>query len=98
LSVREPELQRCCRYVKTAIFKYKDNTYRPKEYEGKLSFGTDAWTSPNHKAFIGATVHFEQSGEPTSFVLDMVEVAKVCVVVTVLLFRRLSPVDSHTVV
>jgi hypothetical protein len=48
-----------------------------QEYEGKLSFATDAWTSPNHKAYVAVTVHLEMNGEPVSMILDVVEVAKV---------------------
>jgi hypothetical protein len=47
-----------------------------QEHEGALSFGTDAWTSPNHKAFIAVTVHFEQNREPMCLLLDLVEVAR----------------------
>jgi hypothetical protein len=47
-----------------------------QEHEGSLSFATDAWTSPNHKAFVAVTVHFEQNGIPVSMLLDLVEVAK----------------------
>jgi hypothetical protein len=36
----------------------------------------DAWTSPNHKAYIAITVHFEQNGKPISVLLDLVEVAR----------------------
>jgi hypothetical protein len=46
-----------------------------QEHEGKLNFATDAWTSPNHKAFIAVTVHFEIGGKPMSMLLDMIEVA-----------------------
>jgi len=48
----------------------------PKEYDGRLSFATDAWTSPNQRAFIAITVHLEHEGEPISMLLDIVEVAK----------------------
>jgi hypothetical protein len=41
-----------------------------------LNFATDAWTSPNHKAFVAFTVHFEHEGTPISMLLDLVEVAK----------------------
>ena len=41
-----------------------------------LSFGTDAWTSPNHKAYVAVTVHFKQNGVPMCLLLDLVEVAK----------------------
>jgi hypothetical protein len=41
-----------------------------------LSFGTDAWTSPNSKAYIAVTVYLEQNGVPLCMLLDLVEVAK----------------------
>lgn len=47
-----------------------------QEYDGNLNFATDAWTSPNHKAFVAFTVHFEHEGTPISMLLDLVEVAK----------------------
>jgi hypothetical protein len=55
------------------------STYSPinfQEYEGALNFATDAWTSPNHKAYVAFTVHFEHEGSPMSMLLDLVEVAK----------------------
>jgi hypothetical protein len=48
-----------------------------KEYDGALNFATDAWTSPNHRAFVAVTVHLEQEGVPLCLVLDVVEVAEV---------------------
>lgn len=47
-----------------------------QEYDGKLNFATDAWTSPNHKAFVALTVHLEHEGKPLAMLLDIVEVAK----------------------
>ncbi|KAJ7849028.1 hypothetical protein B0H13DRAFT_2403549, partial [Mycena leptocephala] len=44
-----------------------------KEYPGKLSFGTDAWTSPNHRAFVAWTVHLQHEGAPLSFMVDIFE-------------------------
>jgi hypothetical protein len=44
--------------------------------DGKLSFATDAWTSPNHKAYMAITVHFEKNGTPMALLLDLVEVPK----------------------
>ena len=41
-----------------------------------MNFATDAWTSPNHKAYMAFTVHFEHEGIPLSMLLDLVEVAK----------------------
>lgn len=46
-----------------------------QEYKGRLSFATDAWTSPNHRAFVAVTVHFEHNGQPVVLLLDVVEVA-----------------------
>ncbi|KAF5317857.1 hypothetical protein D9758_018904 [Tetrapyrgos nigripes] len=48
-----------------------------KEYDGDLNFATDAWTSPNHRAYVAVSVHLEKEGVPISFLLDFVEVAKV---------------------
>ena len=47
-----------------------------QDHDGKLSFATDAWTSPNHKAFVAVTVHFKNHGKPICMLLDIVEVAK----------------------
>ena len=47
-----------------------------QEYEGQLNFAAEAWTSPNHKAFVAFTVHFVHEGIPVSMLLDLVEVAK----------------------
>jgi hypothetical protein len=41
-----------------------------------LSFATDAWTSPNHKAYVAITVHLEMDGEPLCLLLDIVEVPR----------------------
>lgn len=49
---------------------------RYQAYDGSLSFGTDAWTSPNSKAYIAITVHLEQNGVPLCLLLDLVEVAE----------------------
>jgi hypothetical protein len=46
-----------------------------KERDGALNFATDAWSSPNHQAYIAITVHFEVDGVPVCFLLDLVEVA-----------------------
>lgn len=47
-----------------------------QKHEGKLHFATDAWTSPNHRAYVAVTVHFELAGEAVCLILDVVEVAK----------------------
>lgn len=50
-----------------------------QEYEGDVSLATDAWSSPNHRAFMAITVHFVYKEEPISLLLDVVEVPEVCV-------------------
>jgi hypothetical protein len=50
--------------------------YAPQEFDGKLNFATDCWTSPNHRAFAAVTVHLEHDGKPLSMLLDIVEIAK----------------------
>ena len=45
-----------------------------QEHNGSMSFATDAWTSPNHKAYVAVTVHFENAGVPISMLLDLLEV------------------------
>ena len=47
-----------------------------KEHLGALSFATDTWSSPNHKAYVAVTVHFEQDSIPISMLLDIVEVPR----------------------
>ncbi|KAG2088739.1 uncharacterized protein F5147DRAFT_587475 [Suillus discolor] len=49
-----------------------------REYEGKINFTMDTWTSTNHRAFVAVSVHLEHNGVPLSLPLDIVEVAKVC--------------------
>jgi len=48
-----------------------------QDYPGRLHFATDAWTSPNHRAFVAWTVHLEHEGKMFSFLLDIIEVAEV---------------------
>ena len=50
-----------------------------QDYKGKINFATDAWTSPNHYAYVALTAHLELKGEPLSIVLDVVKVPKVLV-------------------
>ena len=62
---------------KASCPKRRKLTINNKEYDGVLNFATDAWTSPNHRAFVAVTVHLEQKGVPLCLVLDVVEVAQV---------------------
>ncbi|KAF9029672.1 hypothetical protein BJ165DRAFT_1315297, partial [Panaeolus papilionaceus] len=47
-----------------------------QRHKGRLHFATDAWTSPNHHAYMAVTVHFEHNGEAVVLILDVVEVPK----------------------
>ncbi|KAJ6473782.1 hypothetical protein C8R45DRAFT_835183 [Mycena sanguinolenta] len=49
-----------------------------QEYPGRISFATDAWTSPNDRAFVAWTVHLQHEGHPLVFLLDIYEVPEVC--------------------
>ncbi|KAE9391421.1 hypothetical protein BT96DRAFT_832103, partial [Gymnopus androsaceus JB14] len=49
-----------------------------QEYPGRLSFATDAWTSPNHRAMAAWTVHLQHEGVPLVFLLDIFEIPEVC--------------------
>ena len=46
-----------------------------QEHIGALDFTTDAWTSPNHKAYVVVMVYFENEGVPIAMLLDIVELA-----------------------
>jgi hypothetical protein len=46
-----------------------------QEHDGALNFATNAWTSPNHRAYVAITVHFEINGVPVSMLLDLIQVA-----------------------
>ncbi|KAJ7140228.1 hypothetical protein C8R43DRAFT_892910 [Mycena crocata] len=48
-----------------------------QEYQGNLSFCTDAWTSPNHRAIVAFTVHLQHEGTPLQFILDTCEIPEV---------------------
>lgn len=52
-------------------------SYLCQNYPGRLSFATDAWTSPNHRAFVAWTVHLQHEGQPLVFLLDIYEVPEV---------------------
>ena len=53
-----------------------------QEHSGLLHFATDAWTSPNHRAFVAWNVHFHHQGRLLTFLLDIVEVPEVSVAIT----------------
>ncbi|KAJ3571478.1 hypothetical protein NP233_g3729 [Leucocoprinus birnbaumii] len=47
-----------------------------RKNEGRLHFGTDAWTSPNHRAFVGVEFQREVEGTIESCSLDLLEVPR----------------------
>jgi hypothetical protein len=47
-----------------------------QDFDGKLNFATDAWSSLNYKAYIAFTVHFENHGKLMSMLLDIIKVAQ----------------------
>ena len=47
-----------------------------EEHNGDLNFATNAWTLPNHKAFIAVTIHFKKDGKLMCILLDLVEVTE----------------------
>jgi hypothetical protein len=53
----------------------RNNCILSQDHDGALNFATDAWSSPNHKAYIAVTVHFTKDGRLVSMLLDLVEVA-----------------------
>jgi hypothetical protein len=73
-------------------------TYLTQNYDGDLSFATDAWTSPNHRAYVAFTVHFIHEGTPISLPLDFIEVATVrtSIIASIILPHPLPvPLFSH---
>ncbi|KAI9456117.1 hypothetical protein BJY52DRAFT_1204843 [Lactarius psammicola] len=62
--------------VKNVFVRVCERIVKFQEIDGKLSFATDAWTSPNYKVYIAITVHFERNGTPMALLLDLVEVPK----------------------
>jgi hypothetical protein len=77
LSLKEPRntLQRCYKSVFWPILSDYTLTIGYQEYDGRLNFATDAWSSPNNRAFLALLIYFELDGEPVVVLLDCVEVA-----------------------
>ncbi|KAJ7713344.1 hypothetical protein B0H14DRAFT_2413882, partial [Mycena olivaceomarginata] len=48
-----------------------------ENYNGRVSFATDAWTSPNHRAFMAWMVHLQHEGQPLIFLLNIFEVPEI---------------------
>jgi hypothetical protein len=48
-----------------------------QEYDGKINFTMDAWSSLNYQAFVAFSVHLKHNDILLSLPLDIIEVAKV---------------------
>jgi hypothetical protein len=51
-------------------------TMKLKVHNGCLNFATDAWTSPNGRAFVAVIAHYETNGIPSTLLLDIMECAR----------------------
>jgi hypothetical protein len=73
--VKVPSPNTVRRDVKAAYTKCRERITRLlRDHPGQLHFATDAWTSPNHRAFVAWTVHLEHEGTMLAFLLDVAEV------------------------
>ncbi|THH17103.1 hypothetical protein EUX98_g9192 [Antrodiella citrinella] len=43
-------------------------------YEGRVSFSSDTWISPNHRSYMAILAHIEHEGQPLVLPLDLAEV------------------------
>ncbi|KAF8258464.1 hypothetical protein EI94DRAFT_1429440, partial [Lactarius quietus] len=72
-----PSTESLSRDIKNAFVSARGHIAKMlQEYNGKLSFATNAWTSPNHKVYVAVTVHLEREGKALSMLLDVIEVPK----------------------
>jgi hypothetical protein len=70
-------ISKMLKVISVCLFCCKRRTYLvQQEFNGKLNFATDAWSSPNHKAYVAFTVHLEDQGKPMLMLLDIVEVVQ----------------------
>jgi len=77
-NIELPSNNTIFRDVKASFEKCRDRIAKLlQEHPGRLHFATDAWTSPNHRAFVAWTVHLEYEGEMLSFLLDIFELPEV---------------------
>jgi hypothetical protein len=77
-NIELPSNNTIFRDIKASFEKCQDRiTKLLQEHPGRLHFATDAWTSPNHHAFVAWTVHLEYEGEMLSFLLDIIELPEV---------------------
>jgi len=74
-NVKIPSPNTVRRDVKAAYEKCRERISKLlRDHPGRIHFATDAWTSPNHRAFVAWTMHLEHEGSMLAFLLDVVEV------------------------
>ena len=61
-----------------------------------MHFATDAWTSPNHRAFVAWTVHLHHEGHILTFLLDIIEVPEVRSILLLQYHLLIVANQSHT--
>jgi hypothetical protein len=77
-GVNLPSNRTISRDINASFLKCHDRVAKLlQDHPGQLHFATDAWTSPNHCAFLAWTVHFEYEGDMLSFLMDVIEVPEV---------------------
>jgi hypothetical protein len=54
---------------------YTNTDHEAQSHDGALNITMDAWTSPNGRAYIALTVHFEMKEVVQCLLLDIVECA-----------------------
>ncbi|KAJ7611033.1 hypothetical protein B0H17DRAFT_967118, partial [Mycena rosella] len=73
-----PSPSTIARDVKVLFQKTRDRLKeRFKKTPACISLATDAWTSPNHHAYVAVSGHWEEDGKRINCLLDFVEVPKV---------------------
>ena len=78
-SIELPSNRTISRDIHASFLKCQDRIAKLLwDHPRLLHFATDAWTSPNHRAFLVWTVHLEYKGEMLSFFIDVIEVPEVC--------------------
>lgn len=77
-SIDLPSDDTISRDIKTSFEKCRARIAKLlQDHPGRIHFATDAWTSPNHRAFVAWTVHLEYEGDMLSFLLDIIELPEV---------------------
>ena len=70
-------ISKMLKVISVCLFCCKRRTYLvQQEFDGKLNFATDTWSSLNHKAYVAFLVHLEDQGKLMSMLLDIIEVAQ----------------------